>query len=174
MTILWFIAWGSRLPSSWKRNFFICNLNVGRLHWQVPVLEVVVEIESLLQHYLFIDLHQAQHELKHWLVRLKWMIKVSDICGKSFHWGLIKDAAIISKVGRLTAEQVDFGVVCLTSAWKFGSKLCQFSVCAMYKLWTIIWVKPCGGVGSWVGPYCPRLIINTSLIVLLNPLCQII
>lgn len=44
------------------------------------------------------------------------MVKLSDICGQSFHRGLIKDAAIISKVVRLTAVQVDFGVVCLCFA----------------------------------------------------------
>lgn len=44
------------------------------------------------------------------------MIKLSDICGQIFHRGLIKDAAIISKVGRLTTVQVDFSVVCLSFA----------------------------------------------------------
>ena len=43
-----------------QRHLFICNLYVRRLHRQMPVLKVVVKVEALVQHHLFVRLQQAE------------------------------------------------------------------------------------------------------------------
>lgn len=46
-----------------QRHFFINYLHVRILHWQMPILKVVVKVKSLVQHNLLVGLQQAEGEV---------------------------------------------------------------------------------------------------------------
>ena len=157
-----------------QRHLFICDLYVRRLHRQMPVLEVVVEVEALVQHHLFVRLQQTEGKVFKRLVRPERVVKFTDVRGQILQGGLSKYGAVVAQVGGLAAEQVDLGVVRLSSAGQFGSQLRQFPVCAVDKLGAVVRLEPHGGVRAGVRANCPRLVVDPSLVVVLDPLGHVI
>lgn len=157
-----------------QRHLFICDLYVRRLHRQMPVLKVVVEVEALVQHHLFVRLQQAEGKVFKWLVRSERVVKFTDVRCQILQGGLSKYGAVVAQVGGLAAEQVDLGVVRLSSAGRFGSQLRQLPVCAVDKLGAVVRLEPHCGVRAGVRADCPRLVVDPSLVVVLDPLGHVI
>ena len=152
-----------------QRHLFIRDLQIGGLHRQLPVLKVVVEIEALVHHNLFVSLQQTDGNVYQRLVRSECVVEVPDVHRQVLQSGLSKYGAVVAQVDRLSAVQVDLGVIGLSSAGQFGSQLAQLPVCAVDKLGTVVRLKPHLGVGAGVRPDRPRLVVDAGLVVVLDP-----
>lgn len=157
-----------------QRHLFICNLHIRGLHWQMPVLKVVVEVEALVQHNFFESLQQTDGKVCKRLVRSERVVKFTDVHGQILQSGLSKYGAVVAEVGRLSAVQVNLGVIGLSSAGQFGSQLSQLPVCTVDKLGAVIRLEPHCGIRAGVRANCPRLIVDPSLVVILDPLGHVI
>ena len=94
-----------------QRHLFICNVHIRRLHWQMPVLKVVVEVEALVQHNLFISLQQTEGEVYKRLVWSECVVEFTDVHCQILQSRLSEYGAVVAEIGGLSAVQVDPGVV---------------------------------------------------------------
>lgn len=136
----------------------------------MPVLKVVVEIEDLVQHNLFVSLQQTDGEVSEGLVRSERVVKFTDVCCQILKSRLSKNGAVIAEVRGLAAVQVNLGVIGLSSAGQFGSQLAEFPVGTVDKLGTVIRFEPHRGIGPGVRANGPRLVVDPSLVIIPNPL----
>lgn len=157
-----------------QRHLFVCDLHIGRFHRQMPVLKVVVEVEALVQHHLFISLQQTQGEVYERLVRSERVVKFADVRRQVLESRLSEYGTVVAQVRGLPAVQVDLGVVGLRPAGQLGSELRQFLVGAVDKLRAVVRLEPHCGVRTRVRANCPSLVVDPSLIVVLDPLGHVI
>ncbi len=99
-----------------QRHLFIRNPHIRRLHRQIPVLKVVVQIEALVQQNLLESIQQTKGEVYNRLVWPEYVVKVTDVHCQILQRRLSKYGAVVAEEGGLSAVQVDLCVVGLSPA----------------------------------------------------------
>lgn len=140
----------------------------------MPVLKVVVQIEAVIQNHLFVGLQQAKGQICNRLVRSERVVELADVHSQILERRLAKDGAVVAEVGGLPAVQVDLGVVGLSPARQLGPELHQLPVGAVGELGAVERLEPHGGVWTRVRANRPRLVVDASLVVVLNPLGHVV
>lgn len=135
----------------------------------MPVLKVEVEVEVLVQHNFLESLQQTDDQVEEGLMWSEEVVKLPDVCCQMLQGRLSEDGAVVAEEGGLSAVQVNLCVVGLGSAGQPGSQLTELPVCTMDKLGAVVRIKPHRGVGAGVRANRPRLVIDPSLVIILDP-----
>lgn len=102
-------------------------------------------------------------------MRPEGVVKFPDVHRQILQSGLSKYSAVVAEVGGLAAVQVNLGVIGWGPAGQLGSQLGQLPVRTVDKLGAVVGLEPHCGIGAGVRANGPRLIVDPSLVVILDP-----
>lgn len=107
-------------------------------------------------------------------MRPEGVVKFTDVLRQILQSGLSEYGAVVAEVGGLAAVQVNLGVIGSGPAGQLGSQLSQLPVRTVDKLGAVVGLEPHCGIRAGVRANGPRLIVDPSLVVILDPLGHVI
>lgn len=107
-------------------------------------------------------------------MRPEGVIKFTDVLRQILQGGLSEYGAVVAEVGGLAAVKVNLGVIGSGPAGQLGAQLSQLPVRTVDKLGAIVGLEPHCGIRAGVRANGPRLVVDPSLVVILDPLGHVI